>query len=140
MKTAKLFQIEKFSDHRGELLFCNQVDDFLFKRFYMLFPSEELHVRAWQGHLHEEKIFFALKGEIKIVLIPILDLLNNKFGKPEVYKLKATNPQLLFVPGGYLNGIQFNNLEGQLMVFSNFSLEESKNDDVRFEKSNFYVW
>lgn len=140
MKTPKLYKVESFSDFRGKISFCNQLEDFLFKRFYMLFPAEEKQIRAWQGHLNEEKVFLPISGVIKVVLVPIIDLQNRKFGEPMVYLLDSAQPELLFVPGGYFNGFQFQSLEGQLMVFSNFSLEESKNDDVRFEKANFYAW
>jgi dTDP-4-dehydrorhamnose 3,5-epimerase-like enzyme len=140
LKSPKLFDLENFSDYRGTISFCNQLEGYLFKRFYMLFSDQEKQVRAWQGHLKEEKFFLPISGKFKIVLVPIIDLPNQNFGNPKMYNLDSSHPQVLYVPGGYLNGFQFQDKGGQLMVFSNFNLEESKNDEVRFEKSTFYVW
>ncbi|WP_373398907.1 hypothetical protein V8V91_04225 [Algoriphagus halophilus] len=55
-------------------------------------------------------------------------------------ELDYESPQLVIVPGGYANGFQFLTKEGELLVFSDYLLEESQKDDYRFEKDLFYSW
>ena len=81
-----------------------------------------------------------ISGKIKLVLIPVFDFESGGFGTPEERILDEENPELILVPGGFLNGFQFLTEESRLMVFSNFSLKESQNDDYRFEAIKFYKW
>lgn len=127
-------------DHRGGISFCNEFDFSPFKRFYKISSGKIGQVRAWQGHLYEEKVFLPLKGKIKIVGVPIFNLESENFGNPEEYLLDAKSPELIHLPGGYVNGFQFLDDDAEILVFSNFSLEESRNDDFRFEVSRFYRW
>lgn len=127
-------------DHRGEISFCNELDLSPFKRFYKISSTKIGQVRAWQAHLCEEKVFMPLKGKIKIVAVPIVDIKSDHFGNSKEFILDANSPQLIHLPGGYANGFQFLDDVGELMIFSNFSLEESRNDDYRFEVSRFYRW
>ena len=63
-----------------------------------------------------------------------------KANLPLEFHLDFSEPQILFIPGGYVNGFQATSPDSQLMVFSNFTMEESKNDDFRFEKDLWYKW
>lgn len=140
MLPPSVFPLSSFSDERGKLSFCNELDFFQFKRFYIISPKIRNQVRAWQAHLREEKVFLPLKGKIKIVAVPIFDIESDHFGISKEFILDATSPELIHLPGGYANGFQFLDAEAELMIFSNFNLEESKEDDFRFEASKFYHW
>ena len=48
------------------------------------------------------------------------------------YHLSAAEPQQLAIPGGYLNGFRALETGSTLIVFSDFDLEASKADDLRF--------
>ncbi len=140
MLEPRIFKLGSFSDKRGELSFCNDLDFFRFKRFYIISPKYKNQIRAWQGHLKEEKLFIPLKGKIKLVTIPIVDIKSNNFGDPKEFILDAKSRALIHIPGAYANGFQFLDANSELMIFSNFDLEESQNDDFRLEESRFYLW
>lgn len=129
-----------FEDHRGAISFCNSFDLSNFKRFYIISPSTAGQVRAWQAHKAEEKVFFPISGKVKLVLVPILDWNSKKVGSPVVIDMDSDFPALIHVPPGFANGFQFLDLNAKLMVFSNFSLEESKEDDFRFDQQEFFDW
>lgn len=140
MKKPKSYSIQSFIDNRGRIEFSNEFNFSPYKRFYLISPDHEGQVRAWQGHKFEEKAFLIISGKIKIVLIPALDLDRRIFGTAKEFILDESEPGIIYIPGGYLNGFQFLSPDSKLMVFSNFTLEESKGDDYRFDPLQFYDW
>ena len=52
--------------------------------------------------------------------------------------LEEGYPGTLHVPGGYANGIKSIEPNSKLMVFSEFSIEDGKRDDYRFDKDLWY--
>jgi dTDP-4-dehydrorhamnose 3,5-epimerase len=44
------------------------------------------------------------------------------------------------IPGGYANGFKALEDNSRLLAFSNLSLEESRQDDYRFEKNMWKNW
>jgi dTDP-4-dehydrorhamnose 3,5-epimerase-like enzyme len=111
-------------DKRGSLLFFNALNLESSKRFYIIQQSEAGLVRAWQGHRKEQKWFYVVEGAFKIVLTII-------HGK---------DIKVLHVPGGFASGFVAINPNSKLMVFSDFQLEESLQDDFRFDKDMWYKW
>jgi dTDP-4-dehydrorhamnose 3,5-epimerase-like enzyme len=121
------------SDERGRLIFFNAFKMAEIKRFYEIVPSSTTTIRGWQGHQNEKKWFYCTSGSF------IVNLINLKSHNPTVsesnmerFELTATKPLILEVPGGYASGFKANMEESKLIVFSNFDLEESKKDDLRF--------
>ena len=51
---------------------------------------------------------------------------------PKRIVLDAKNPAILEISGGYATGFKAIEENSILQVFSNFSLDESKNDDFRY--------
>lgn len=49
----------------------------------------------------------------------------------KVYHLGDRESKILFIPGGWLNGFTAQEEGSVLTIFSDFSLEESKEDDIR---------
>lgn len=130
-----------FIDNRGELLFVNDFNMADIKRFYIMNHSETDVVRAWHGHKFEKKFFFVLQGSFLINSIkidnwekPALTL------KPMSFKLDKNDTNMLCIPSGYANGIKAIEPNSSLMILSNFTLEESLNDDYRFDKELWYDW
>ena len=127
-------------DHRGLLISFNEFFMHEVKRMYAINPSPEI-IRAWQGHRIEKKWFFCVQGEFEVKLIKLED-----FESPSsqlyatTFFLKAQEPQVLFIPGGYANGFRATKDASQLLVFSNFSSKDSLNDDYRFEQNYWDVW
>lgn len=140
MTEPQISTVNIHQDERGEIRFCNEFDLLPFQRFYCISSGKENQIRAWQGHKRERKVFLPLSGKTKIVLVEITDFSTQKVGKITEYMLDFERPELLVVPGGYANGIQFMSHESSIMVFSDLSLQDSKEDDFRFNKDLFYHW
>jgi dTDP-4-dehydrorhamnose 3,5-epimerase-like enzyme len=123
-----------FSDNRGVLSFCNDFSLKQIVRFYEIAPNDTITVRAWQAHKKEYKWFYCTRGAFKINLVKI-DSFENPSNDLDVYSYELNDqmPQVLFIPGGYANGFKAILNDSKLMVFSNFDLDESKEDDFRFE-------
>lgn len=55
----------------------------------------------------------------------------------ENYKLFGKTPKILFIPNGYVNGFKAMENNSKLLIFSNFTLQESLKDTYRFDKDLF---
>lgn len=132
---------EKFSDERGEIQFVNDFDMSEIKRFYTIsHPSTET-VRAWQGHKIETRWFYCIEGsfDIRFVKIdnwesPSDDLIVKKV------VLNSTNPSILKIESGYVNGIKALSENSKLISFSNYKLGANTADEVRFDKNRWTNW
>lgn len=83
-------------------------------------------IRAWQGHKRETKWFFVAKGRFLVKTMQMENL--NDITQ---IILSDKESKVLEIPGGYYNGFQALEKGSVLMVFSDFMLDESKNDDYR---------
>jgi len=120
-----LFNGSSFTDERGTVRFVNSFDLKKVVRMYCIEPNLSI-IRAWQGHKHETKWFFVAKGRFLVKTIRMEDL---KDITPII--LSDQESKVLEIPGGYYNGFQALEKGSVLMVFSDFMLDESKNDDYR---------
>lgn len=111
-------------DERGIVRFVNHFDMTNVLRMYCIEPKMGV-VRAWQGHKEERKWFFAAKGRFLVKTVG-MDSLNKV-----VFELTSSESKVLEIEGGYFNGFEALEEGCVLMIFSDFSLEESKNDDYR---------
>lgn len=137
MSLVNLSLIEggKLKDHRGEVSFVNDFSFDGIKRFYQITNSEKEPIRAWQGHKKENKWFFVSKGSFRITVIKIDNWETpSNFKNKESFILDSEKPVILHVPGGYVNRLESLKSGAVLQVFSNFTLEESKSDDIRFSE------
>jgi len=131
----------QFHDERGAVSFINDFDMTPIKRTYVIHhPNIEI-VRAWQGHKLEQKWFYSVVGSFLINVIqiddwehPSSDLVVNS------HYLESRNPSILYVPGGYVTGIKALEADSSLMVFSDLFVNESKDDDFRFDKDKWFSW
>ena len=120
-----LFNGSSFKDERGTVRFVNSFDLKKVVRMYCIEPNLSI-IRAWQGHKRETKWFFVAKGRFLVKTIRMEDL---KDISPII--LSDQESKVLEIPGGYYNGFQALEKGSVLMVFSDFMLDESKNDDYR---------
>lgn len=129
------------TDDRGTIAFANDFDLTPAVRLYRITHPDTSVVRAWQGHKKESKWFHCLEGTFLIKLIKIDD-----WGNPsldlniETFELKGSQSQVLHVPPGYASGFKALEKNSSIMVFSDFTVEESTNDDFRFEKNYWFKW
>lgn len=140
MTKPTLIPISIHSDARGEMRYCNEFDLSTVKRFYSIAFAEKDRVRAWQAHKIETKAIMPISGISKVVLVQLMDFDLGIGGEIFEFTLDASSPSILLIPGGYANGLQSKSVDSSLMIFSNLSLDEAKNDDFRFEENDFYSW
>ncbi len=121
------------SDLRGIVSFCNDFDFKNVKRFYCIENSSIDTIRAFHGHLKEEKYMLVISGKAIICAVNFGDS-ENPDKNSEVFRfvLSSQEPAVLHVPGGFANGMRFLQEGTKVIVFSTASLQESKNDDFRF--------
>ena len=139
--SVEVIQGAKYTDSRGSLIYFNEFNLEPIKRFYIVEPDSKNTIRAWQGHKIEQKWFYVLSGSFKIILLkpdewktPSEDLYYQEF------ILSSNNHQILHIPGGFVNGFKACEANSRLMVFSDFTLSESSQDDFRFNKNLWYGW
>ena len=59
---------------------------------------------------------------------------------PKEFILSSTSPKFLYIPKGYANGLTNLSSNAKLIVFSDKLLEESLNDDYRFDYNFWDIW
>ncbi len=137
----RLIQGRKHIDGRGTVSYIN---DFLFdgvKRFYLIEHADTKIARAWQGHQQEQKWFYVVSGIFKVVIVKPDNWVTPVDAiQIEEFELHAGQPGILFVPGGFVNGFKALEPNSKMIVYSNFSVEESANDDFRFDSALWFDW
>ena len=134
LKTPTLIEGGVAKDLRGQVSFINDFNLENVKRFYMVENSQVGLIRAWHAHRHEAKYAMVLKGEAIIAAVAV-----DNFEKPSKntqvhrYLMNAKKPSVLYIPPGYANGFISLSREAQIIFYSTRTLEESKNDDYRFD-------
>ena len=133
MVYRNLIEGNTFSDDRGKLNFLNAFDMSEIVRFYEIVPANKNVIRAWQGHQNEKKWFYCNSGSFVVNLVKIDDFKNpSRALVPERFEISADKTAVLELSGGYATGFKATEDNSKLMVFSNFNLEQSKEDDFRF--------
>jgi dTDP-4-dehydrorhamnose 3,5-epimerase len=132
---------KRHTDARGALISFNELNLKPIRRQYIIEHIDTEIVRAWQGHQHEQKWFQVLSGKFIMVVVKIDDWINpSPYLKCEEFELDLSNPQILHVPGGYATGFRAIEPNSRMMVFSDYDLQESANDDFRFDKKLWFKW
>lgn len=129
------------TDERGSLRYFNSFDLGPIKRFYVSEHPDVNIVKAWQAHKQEQKWFYVIAGSFKVVLVKPDDW-NNPSENLE-YKefiLNVDKNEVLSIPKGYASGFKSLSPKSKLMIFSDFLLKDSLNDDFRFDKGFWYKW
>ena len=129
------------TDERGTLTFFNDFDLKIVKRFYVIDHPDTTVVRAWQAHKAEQKWFYVIAGKFKVVIVQP-DNWEHPSNDLEVYEytLKSEEAHILHIPGGVANGFKALQPNSKMIVFSDFTVEESSNDSYRFQNEVWYDW
>ena len=97
-------------------------------------------VRAWHGHKIEAKLIKVLKGEFLIGVVKVNNW-KNPSNKNRVEKFKMNEDSgTLFIPPGYANGAVNLVTDSKVIYFSTLKLEDSANDDYRFDAKFWDPW
>jgi dTDP-4-dehydrorhamnose 3,5-epimerase-like enzyme len=128
-------------DERGKLAFVNDFDLSQVKRYYIIEHNDVTVIRAWQGHKKEQKWFQVISGSFKIALVQP-DNWGNPSENLEVkeFILDAKNNQVLHIPSNFANGFKALEENSRMIVFSDFSIAESSDDNYRFESNKWFDW
>lgn len=129
------------SDERGAIAFANNFSFDKVKRFYRITHHDTKVIRAWQGHKLEQKWFHCISGTFEVQIAKIDNWespsKNIEFLKVELSHSKS---QILHIPAGYINGFRAMKPNSTLMIFSDKEIEESSNDDFRFDLNQWQKW
>ena len=138
--TPLLLNAGKSEDHRGYVEFYNELKLDYYKRFYIVSNPIEGTVRAWHGNKIEQKLIKVLNGEFLICLVKVYNW-DQPSKNLEILEYKLNeNSGLLYVPSGYANGAINLNSDSKVMYFSSLVLEDSINDDYRFDSKYWNPW
>src|SRR5579862_3893271 len=120
-------------DDRGQVSFVNGFSFANVQRFYTVENFCTEVVRAFHGHLKEEKFVLAVAGSAIVAAVLFGDPNSPKLdSKPHRFVLSDRQPQILHIPAGYANGFRPLESKTRLLFFSSATLEESAKDDYRF--------
>ena len=122
-------------DDRGSLRFCNQFDFKDVKRFYQVENHDDRTVRAWHGHRNEAKYVYVAYGSAIVGAVRM-----DSEEAAQRFVMSAQKPQILYIPPGFANGFKALEPDTIIMFFSTATLEESKNDDIRFPYDQWDIW
>jgi dTDP-4-dehydrorhamnose 3,5-epimerase len=141
LKEIKLIKGGLAVDDRGEISFVNDFNFKDVKRFYIIKNHSSGFIRAWHGHKKESKYFHVVEGTALICAIEIDNWeAPSKKLKINRFVLSAKSPSVLFVPENHVNGTMSLTADAKIIVFSNSSLEDSLNDDIRFDSRYWNPW
>lgn len=121
-------------DDRGSLRFVNTFDFQGVKRFYQVENHRSGFIRAWHGHMNEGKYVYVAKGS---ALVGVVDLTTEEIS---TFILSSETPKVLYIPPGHANGFMSLDDDCIIMFFSTSTLEDSKNDDIRFPFDRWNIW
>ncbi len=120
-------------DDRGQVTFANEFRFHGIQRFYLVENFSTDVVRAFHGHLREEKYVLAVSGS---ALVAAVELDNttapNAHNPVHRFVLSARQPALLHIPAGYANGFRALERDTRLLFLSTSTLEAARQDDHRF--------
>jgi dTDP-4-dehydrorhamnose 3,5-epimerase-like enzyme len=129
------------ADDRGRVSFVNELDISDCKRVYFVENFAPGTVRAWHAHRNERKWVMVVAGAALVACVKIDDW-DDPSPDAEVhrYTLDASIPSALEVPAGYANGAMSLLAGTKLMYLSDATLEQTLEDDVRFEARHWDPW
>lgn len=138
MEKPRIISGEFEEKTQGIITYNNDFDMKEVKRGFVIAPSSEYVQREWHGHKIEQNWFYPISGLFLILVVVPDDWKNPSFSiKPLEYIIAAEKNEVLHIPAGYVTKIKALKENSRLMVYSNFTLEESLKDDYRFQSE---IW
>ena len=128
-------------DERGEVRFVNDFDFAGVRRFYVVRNHRAGFVRAWHAHRHEAKYVTVLQGAALIGAVKVDDWENPpRDAEVQRHVLSAQKPSVFYIPAGYANGFMSLTENCLVAFFSTSTVEESRDDDVRYDAHYWDIW
>jgi dTDP-4-dehydrorhamnose 3,5-epimerase-like enzyme len=140
-KTPRLIDGGLAVDDRGQVSFVNDFGFAGVRRFYMVANHCQGFVRAWHAHRREAKYVFVTSGAAIVGAVEIDDWEKpSKTAHVHRHVLSANKPSILYIPAGYANGFKSLANDTTIIFFSTASMEEARNDDVRYDARYWDIW
>lgn len=134
-------QGQLFADDRGEVGCVNNFDMRQIRRFYTVTNHKAGFVRAWHAHKKESKYVTVTSGSAIIAAVKI-DNWSQPSKDLDIHRfvVSAATPSVILIPKGYANGFKTLTVDTKLMFFSIATLEQSHNDDFRYDAYYWNPW
>ncbi|UIR55958.1 WxcM-like domain-containing protein [Sphingobacterium sp. SRCM116780] len=125
-------------DTRGQIRFVNDFDMSLVKRFYIIKNVDLTLVRGWRAHRIEQRWFYLLSGSFVIDIVKI-DNWETAAADLSVERLvlKTDENQVLHLSTGYATAFQALEENSELLVFSDYGIENAPKDDYTYPLDYF---
>ena len=137
----KLINGNRIFGNRGSLRFSNDLSFKNIKRFYTVHNYTKNFIRAWHGHINEEKYIGCIKGTFQVSAVKIDNVKKpNKKNEIHNFFLNESNSNFVHVPKGFANGSMSLEENSELLIFSTSSIKESLNDDIRYDSEYWNPW
>ena len=134
------FESNSSSDERGTVSFTNDLNLQKAIRTYKVENSQLKTVRAWHGHKVEEKWVNVEQGEFLVCVVKVDDFTSpSKDSEIQTYKMSPKDG-FLYIPPNFANGAMNLTEDNAIRYYSSSTLEESLNDDFRFESNYWDPW
>ena len=134
------FESNSSSDERGTVSFTNDLNLQKAVRTYKVENSQLKTVRAWHGHKVEEKWVNVEQGEFLVCVVKVDDFNSpSKDSEIQTYKISPKDG-FLYIPPNFANGAMNLTEDNAIRYYSSSTLEESLNDDFRFESDYWDPW
>ena len=141
MENVSIIKGEIFKDHRGQISSLNSFHFDGVRRAYFIHHPDDTVIRGWHGHQFERKWFYCLKGQFSVALVRIDDWANpSQSLVPEIYHLSEEESCLVCVPAGYANCLKAHTPDSIMLVLSDKTLDEAKDDSWRYDKTMWVDW
>lgn len=128
-------------DDRGQVCFVNDFNFADVKRFYQVSNHKQGFVRAWHAHKNEAKYVYVCSGAAIVGAVEIDDFdAPSKDLRAHRFTLSSQKPSVLYIPAGYANGFMSLTDDTIIQFFSTSKLEDSLNDDYRFDARYWDIW
>lgn len=125
-------------DHRGQIRFVNDFDMSDVKRFYIIKNTDLNLIRGWRAHRIEQRWFYVLSGSFKIDIVEIdnWDEASKDLSvRTEI--INSSDNKVLHLSSGYATAFQALEEHSELLVFSNYGIENASNDDYTYPLDYF---
>ena len=106
----------------GQLNHFNSFDFKRIKRFYHIYLPRKNLIRAFHGHMVEEKYIYVVRGSLLLCIVKL----------ERKIVLHSNSPKIVCIPKCSANGIESLSSNTDVIFFSTLMLKESLNDDFRF--------
>ena len=128
-------------DDRGTVAFANDFHLANVKRSYLVSNHRAGYIRAWHGRQREAQYIMAVQGTAVVGAVKIDDWESPSKDLPvQRYVLSEYKPSVVYIPPGYASGFMSLTAGAKLLFFSTASLEESRQDDIRYDARYWDPW